>query len=104
VTALSAGAKTPARIEILSRKVKGDAITLVVKVSAAGRVSVAGGGVKTVSEQAEEAERVTLRTVLTKAGIASLRKHGHRLKLALRASFEEVAGAGASATTTVAVG
>ncbi|HSZ04585.1 MAG TPA: hypothetical protein VK778_05210 [Solirubrobacteraceae bacterium] len=104
VSALSAGARTPARIEILRRKVKGDAITLVVEVSAAGRVSVAGGDVKTASKQAEKAERVTLRTVLTKAGVASLRKHGHRLKLELRASFEDVAGAGASATTTVSVG
>jgi hypothetical protein len=101
---VSAGAKTSARIEILSRKVKVDAITLVVQVPAAGRLTVSGGGVKSVSKQSEEAERVTLRTVLTKAGAASLRRHGHRLKLKLKASFEEVAGTRASATTTVAIG
>jgi hypothetical protein len=103
-TLVSPGAKTSAKIEIVSRKVKGDAITLVVQVPAAGRLTVSGSGVKAASGQSDKAERVTLRTVLTKAGVASLRKHGHRLKVELKASFEEVAGASASAKTTVAVG
>ncbi len=104
-TALSSGdGTTPARIRIISRKVRGDAVTTVVQVPAAGRLTLRGSGVRAVSEQADRAERVTLRTVLTKAGVASLRKHRHRLKLRLELSFKEVAGPSASTTTTVGFG
>jgi hypothetical protein len=104
-TALSTSTKTtPAKIEILSRKTRGDAITIVVRVPSAGKLTLTGSGVKTVSKQADKAERVTLRTVLTKAGAASLLKHGHRLKVELNASFKETAGPSASTGTTVGFG
>lgn len=95
---------TAAKIKILSRKVKGDAVTLVVQVPAAGQLAVSGGGVRTVSKQADKAERLTLRVVLTKARVASLHKHHHDVKIKLEASFKEVDGARSSTTTTVLFG
>jgi hypothetical protein len=101
----NSGAKASlAKVKILSRKVKGNAVTLVVQTPAAGRVTVKGKSLRSVSEQTDKAERVTLRTVLTKAGVASLRKHDHRLKVKLDVSFERVSGASSAATTTVAFG
>lgn len=90
-----------AAIKILSRKVNGTSVTLVVQVPAAGRLALTGRGVRSVSKQAEEAERVTLRTALTKARAGSLRGHRRDVKVKLEASFREVGGASASATTTV---
>ncbi len=104
-TALSPGnGTTPARIRIVSRRVRGDAVTIVVQVPAAGTLTLRASGVRAVSRQADRAERVTLRTVLMKAGVASLRKHHHRVKLRLEVSFREVAGPSASTGTTVGFG
>ena len=89
-----------AGIKILSRKVRGNAVTVVVQVPAAGGLAVTGKGLKSHSEQADRAERVTLRTVLTKAGLASLRRH-RRVKVELDVSFKPVSGASSAAKTTV---
>jgi hypothetical protein len=104
--ALGSSAKAArVEIEILSRKVRGDAVTFVVRVPAAGRLTLKGHGVRTVSVQSDQAERVTLRTVLTKTVAASLRRHGHRgVKIKLEVSFKAVAGSSASTTRTVRFG
>jgi hypothetical protein len=91
-----------AKVKILGRKVKGDTVTLVVQVPAPGRLSLTGRGVRTVSEQTDKAERLTLRTTLTKADAASLRKHKHRITVKLKASFTRVDGPSSSAATTAA--
>jgi hypothetical protein len=93
-----------AKVRILSRKVKGDAVTLVLDVPAVGSVLVSGKGVRSVREQADRAERVTVRAVLTKAGVASLRKRHRRLEVKLEVSFTPISGSSSSAATTVAFG
>jgi hypothetical protein len=93
-----------AKVRIVSHKVKGHTVTLVVQVPAAGTLTVSGGGVRSLRRQAAKAERVTLRLVLDKAGAASLRKHRHWLTIKLDASFRPVRGASSSAATTVKVG
>jgi hypothetical protein len=93
-----------AKVKILSHKVKGDAATLVVQVPAAGRLVLTGKGARSVREQSDGAERLTLRIVLTRVAAASLRKHRHGLKVRLEVSFRQVNGASSSALTTVGFG
>jgi hypothetical protein len=91
------------KVKIISHRVKGDAITLVVEAPAAGKLTVAGKGVKTVDKQADKAERVSVEVLLDRAAVASVRKH-HRLEAKLAASFQPVSGARSTASASVAVG
>jgi hypothetical protein len=93
--------KAPAKIKILSHKVKGHIATLVLQIPAAGKVTVSGGGVRAIGKGATKAERLTVRIPLSKAGTASLRKHHHRLSVALKASFKPTNGTSSSAGVTV---
>jgi uncharacterized membrane protein YgcG len=92
------------KLEILSRGVRGDAATLVLDVPAAGTLVLSGKGVRSVREQVDRAERVSVRAVLTKAGAASLRKRRHRLEVKLEVSFAPVSGTRSSTATAVAFG
>jgi hypothetical protein len=104
-TALGSKTKTTrSKLKIISRKVKGNAVTIIVQVPAAGKLTLAGSGVRSAGAQTDKAERVTLRTTLTKATVASLHKHHRRLKLKLTASFKQVGGPSSSRTTTIAFG
>jgi len=100
----SGAAATLRRVRIVSRKVKGDAVTVIVQVPAAGRVALSGTGLRSARRQADAAERLTLRSVLTRTGAASLRAHHRRLKVTLRISFKPVAGSSSAASTTIAFG
>ena len=109
---ITPGATTPgttaatasAKVRIVSHKVKGHTLTLVVQVPAAGTLMVSGRGVRSLHKQVSKAERVTLRIALSKAGTASLRRHTHGLAIKLDAAFAPVSGANSSAATTVKVG
>jgi hypothetical protein len=104
-SASAAGAKpVVGKVKIISRKVRGNVVTMVVQVPGAGRLTVAGSGARTVSEQASAAERVTVRTTLTKAGVASRRKHPRDFKVKLKASFKPIDGTSSSATSTATFG
>jgi hypothetical protein len=92
------------KIRILSRRVKGDVASIVLDVPAAGTLVLSGKGVRSVREQADRVERVTVRAVLTKAGAASLRKRHRRLDVKLEVSFAPVSGSRSSTATTVAFG
>jgi len=94
---------TSAKVRVLSHRVKGDTITLVVQAPAAGTLTVAGKGVRSLSRQASRAERLTVRTALTKAQAASLRKRRRRLEMTLDVSFKPVSGQRSSATTRVGI-
>jgi hypothetical protein len=94
---------TSVKVKIVSRKAKGGAITLVIQVPAAGKLTVTGKGVKTAGKQAEKAERVSVRVLLDRAAAASVRNHRH-LKVKLAVSFQPVSGARSTASTSVAVG
>jgi hypothetical protein len=89
------------KIKILSHKVRGKVVTIVVQVPAAGKVTLSGGHLTSASRRAGASERLTLKGNLTRAGTASLRKHRNRLKVALKASFKPASGASSSATVTV---
>jgi hypothetical protein len=65
---------------------------------------VSAGGLRAVSEQTSTAERVTVRTTLTKAGVASLHKHHRGVKVKLTASFKPVHGSSSAIGTTVKFG
>jgi hypothetical protein len=90
------------KIKILSHKVRGKVVTVVVQVPAAGKVTLSGVDLTSTSRKAGASERLTLKGNLTRAGTASLRKHRNRLKVALRASFKPTSGSSSSATVTVA--
>ena len=92
-----------AKVRILSRRLKDDTTMLVVRVPAAGRLTVHGKGVKSVSEQTDQAERLTLRVALTRSEVASLRERRRRLRLTLVVSFKPVRGASSTARTKVIV-
>lgn len=102
----TAGAKQVAgSIKIISKKIRGNWATVVVQVPGAGRVSLAGSAIKPVSATASTAERLTLRTTLSKAHVTALRKHRHRsVNVKLKASFKPVGGSSSSATTTLRFG
>jgi uncharacterized membrane protein YgcG len=101
----AATAKTAAgKVKILSRKLRGDSITLVIQVPAAGALSVTGRGLRSKGKQADRGERVTLATVLTRAAATSLHAHRRRLQVRLEVSFTTTAGVNSQASTTVAFG
>jgi len=95
-------AKPLGKVKIVSRRIKGKTATLVVQVPAAGTLAATGKGLRSVGRQTDRAERVTLRLVLTRASLASLRRRRHRLKVNLVVSFKPVSGAVSKATSTVA--
>jgi hypothetical protein len=103
--ASAASAKT-VKIRILSWRVRRHAVTLVVQVPGAGRLALAGRGLRSQHAQAARAERMTLRTSLTRAGVASLRGRGRgrHARMQVRLSFAPVSGRSSSASTAVVFG
>jgi hypothetical protein len=101
--ASTAAKHTLGKVRILSHRVRGHVATLVLQVPSAGRVLLAGVGVRSVGVHAAKAGRLTLRVSLSKAVVASLRRsrRSHRLAVKLTASFKPAAGSGSSATVAV---
>lgn len=93
--------KKSEKIKIVGHRVKGTRLTIVVRVPAAGQLALTGKGVTSVRRQTAKAERVTLRTTLTKVDVASLRRHPRKLRIKLDASFKVVGGSSSSARLTV---
>jgi hypothetical protein len=96
----SAKSATP-KIKLLSAKTKGALATIALQAPASGRLTLHGNGVTSSSRIVARAQRVTMRLRLSKAGVASLRRHRGRLKVKLHLSFITTAGASSSATTTL---
>ena len=89
-----------AKVKIISHKVKGHVLTLVVKVPAAGKLTVTAAHAKRQSKKLAKAMTVTVRVPLTKAGIASVKRH-HRMKDKVKVAFKAALGPASSASTTV---
>jgi uncharacterized membrane protein YgcG len=89
------------KVRIISKRVKGDTLTVLAQVPAAGRLRLLGRWLKSTSTQVDAVERVSIRAVLTKAGAASLRAHAHRLRVRVELSFKPVDGPGSSVTASV---
>jgi hypothetical protein len=100
----TAGKGAAAKVKILARRVRGDSVTLVLQVPAAGKLTVSGRDMKSQSRQADRGERLTLSTVLTKAAATGVRRRHRRLKIKLEVSFTPVDGVGSKASTTVELG
>jgi hypothetical protein len=100
VTSSTAKAATKAKIKIISDKVKGNVATLVLQVPAAGKVSVSGAHVTKVTRTVGKAERVTIKVKLTRAGVASLKRHRKLLRVNLKATFDPKSGPASSATAS----
>jgi hypothetical protein len=98
-------AATPvAKLKLVSRRVKGSAVTLVLQVPAAGRLHVGARGMRSITRTLPRAGRVTVRIGLTKTRAAQWRRHGRRrLNVTLKASFVAVAGAKSSVVMRVAL-
>ncbi len=102
--AASPAAKTTAKtakIQIVSHKVKGDVLTLVVKVPAAGSLTVRAAHAKAVKRKAAKTGTVTVKLHLTKAGAADVRRHHNRLSVKVTAAFKAAGGTASSASATV---
>jgi hypothetical protein len=95
---------TVAKVAILKRRVRRDVVTLIVRVPAAGRLTITGKGVRSVSRQADKAERVTVRVTLTRAAAALLRTHRRSIRLKLDAHFASTGGSSSKASTAVTLG
>jgi hypothetical protein len=100
-TANRSSTKKAGKIKIISHRVRGKVLTLVVQVPAAGSITLGGNGIRPVHRETARAKRITLRTVLTKAGAALLRKYHHRLQVKLRTSFKAADGSSSSTAVTV---
>lgn len=102
-SAQSAAAKGAlGKVGVLSHRVRGRVATIVLRVPAAGTVTLAGRGLHTTSRQAAKAERLTLSASLAKATAASLHRGlHHSLPIKLKVSFKPTGGSSSSATVTV---
>jgi NHL repeat len=89
-------------VRVLSRGARGARFGLRVRVSGAGRVTVHGNQVKTVSRPVEAAGTYVVRVVLSANGQRALRRR-HRLRLGLRVGFAPVAGKSSSAVVSLTV-
>lgn len=89
------------KLKLIAHSVKGHTATILVQVPSAGYLTLAARGMRSLSRQTARAERVTLTAALTRAGIASLRKHHRRMKLSVKVSFRPTSGASSSATLSV---
>ncbi len=92
------------KVKVISRKVHNGTASVVVQVPSAGRLTLSGHGVKSVNQQTDAGERVTIKTSLTKAGVASRRRHRHGIAVQLKVAFKPVSGASSAANTTVRFG
>jgi len=92
------------KLKILSSKTRGKRATIVVQVPGAGTLTLSGSGIKRVSREASQAERMTLAVTLTKTRSASLRKHHRKsTKVTLTVAFLPVSGATSKATRRIAL-
>jgi hypothetical protein len=92
------------KVRIIARKVRHNTVTVTVRVPGAGRLTLTGHGVRSVSKQTSTAEQVTLRTVLTTAAVASEHAHRHGIKVKLTAAFKPVDGSSSASATTAVFG
>ena len=90
------------KVKILSHKLKGHALVLVVRVPSAGELAVTGAHAKRVLRKSKKAATVTLEIPLTNAAAADVRR-GHRLKLQLKATFRPLSGTSSSASAAFEV-
>ena len=92
------------KVKVISHKVHGNTATVVLQVPSAGSLTLSGSGVRKVTQQTAKSERVTVKTTLTKAGIASRRHHHRGMSVKLNVTFKPVTGAASAASTSAHFG
>lgn len=98
----STSAKPSGRVAFLSHRVRGGVATITLWAPAAGRLTLAGRGVRAGYARAVKAQRIVLRVTLSKASIASLRRsRHHRVEVRLKATFKPASGSASSATMPI---
>jgi hypothetical protein len=96
------GSTAPGKVKIISHRVKGHMLVLVVRVPSAGELTVTGGHAKRELRRSKKAGTVTLEIPLTKAAVADVRR-GHKLKIQLKAAFRSASGVASTASATFKV-
>jgi hypothetical protein len=91
----------PSSVRVLSHRVSGDTVTLVVRASAAGSLKVSGVGLTTVVKRVAKAGKLTLEVRLSKVGTTRLRHDHDKLKLTVKVALTPSALASSSASVTV---
>jgi hypothetical protein len=84
------------KVKILSHKVKGHTLTLVLQTPSAGQITVTAAHAKRVSKKVAKAMTTTLKVPLTKAGIAATKGH-RKLNVKVKVVFKPTSGASSSA-------
>ncbi len=101
-SAPATSAAKPAKVQIVSHKIKGRWLILRVKVPSAGQLSVTGAHAKRENLKASKASLLTVKVPLAQAVMAAMHRH-HRMKLPIKVLFKPTHGSASSATTLVAV-
>jgi hypothetical protein len=92
----------PGKVKIISHRIKGHVLVLVVLVPSAGAVTVTGAHARSEHRKSHGAGTMTVEIPLTNAAIADVRRR-HKLKLQIRAAFRPTSGAASSASATFEV-
>jgi hypothetical protein len=90
------------KVRIISHKVKGRALVLVVRVPGAGELTVTGAHAKRELRKSKKAGTMTLKIPLTSAAVADVHRR-HKLKIQLKAAFKPASGATSTASATFKV-
>lgn len=90
------------KVKIISHRVKGHLLVLVVRVPSAGELTITGAHAKRELRRSKRAGTLTLRVPLTNAAVADVRRR-HKLKIQLKAAFKPASGAASSASATFKV-
>jgi len=109
ITSTTPGAATtgksstaPGKVKIVSHRVKGHTLVLVVRVPSTGELTVTGAHTKRELRRSKKAETMTLKVPFTNAAVANVR-HGHKLKIQLKVAFKSASGAASVASATFKV-
>jgi hypothetical protein len=74
-------------VRILSRRVRGHKLILVLRTLGGGLITVKGNPLRGASRRVKKSATVTFKLPLTRGGLRALHHHHHRLKVTVRVSF-----------------
>jgi hypothetical protein len=98
----SAAAPASARASVIRGVVRGTRFVLSIRVSSAGRITIAGADVKTVTKSLAKAGAYKVTVFLTRSGIGAVKRR-KRLKLTLRVGYVPAVGSASRAVITFSV-
>jgi hypothetical protein len=90
------------KVKIISHRVKGHMLVLVVRVPSAGKLTVTGAHAKRELRRSKKAGTMTLKIPLTNAAAADV-SHRRKLKIKLKVAFRSASGAASTASATFKV-